>query len=293
MRADSDYLAAPDIDWTPEKLAAFDRLYARLCQQGPEKHFDYQAPYPKYEFFCYLVEHRQALLHGSNKPDIAIFEPRPQTDYVGRSIKAVFATPDGIWPIYFAIIDRANYRGSLRNACSWKVDENGQRRKVYYFSINAEMLAKDPWIQGTIYVLPRTTFEQVRDFEGGQLEEWISLLPVTPLGKILVAPQEFPYLDQVEGHTDRLNSLIGILLTSFTQKEELDDGYGFQYDWEAERMEQMIALLGELREVAPTVRGEIIMEPVGGPVWLRIRGGLEIKGAVAGALQQLAGDVES
>ncbi len=285
-------LPAPAIDWTPEKLAVFDQFYEKLCRQGPETHFDYPADYPKYEFFCYLVAYRHVLLHGSNNPSIAVFEPRQQTDYVGRAISAVFASPDGIWPIYFAIIDRANYRGSLHNACLWKTDENGQRRKMYYFSINEEMLAGNPWTDGTMYILPGESFEQVRDHEGNPLEEWVSFTPVTPIGKIWVSPQEFPFLNSVEGHADRLQKLIVILLTSFEQKEELEDGYGFRYSWDKERLAQMTKLLGELREAVPPVRGEIIMEPESGPLWLRLRG-QGVKEIVAGVLQQLAGNQES
>jgi hypothetical protein len=283
------YLPAPIIDWTPEKLALFAELYTQLCRQGPAAPFDYQAPYPKYEFFCYLVQYQQALLHGSNNPNIAIFEPRPQTDYMGRPVTAVFASPDGIWPIYFAIIDRANYRGSLRNACLWKTNAAGQRQKVYFFSINEKMLANNPWIEGTIYILPCTTFTQVLDNEGQPLEEWASAAPVQPLGKLRVSPAEFPFLDKVEGHTDRLNDLIVLFLTTFTAKEELEDGYAFQYPWDTERLAQMTELFGELHAGVPFMRAEIVMEPEGGPLWLRIRGGPEVKEIVGGSLQRLAG----
>ena len=45
-----------------------------------------------------------------------------------------------------------------------------------------------------------------------------------------------------------------------------------------------------MRDALPLARGEIIMEAQDGPLWLRIRGGLEIKEIMAGALRQLAGE---
>jgi hypothetical protein len=282
------YLPAPAIDWNEEKLRLFARLYAGLIQSGPAAPFNFQAPSPKYEFFCYLVEHQGLLLHGSNNPDIMRFEPRPQTDYLGRNVEAVFATPDGIWPIFFAIIDRANYRGSLRNACVWKTDEQGVQHKMYFFSINETQLAKNPWTQGTIYFLPREGFQQVVDYEGKPLEEWACPHEVVPLGKVRVSPQDFPFLGQVEGHTDRFADLVGILLSTFSEKQALEDGYLIFYSFDPERESQAYELLELMAEDGMEITGEIIRTSDGDGFWLRL-GGIGVKETIEGLLERMSG----
>ena len=281
-------IAAPLIDWTPEKLSTFSQLYLQLCQQGASEHFVYRSPYPIYEFLSYLVEKEAVLLHGSNNPNIACFEPNLQTDYMGRMVQAVFATRDGIWPIFFAIIDRAKYRGSLRNTCIWKTDEQGKRRKMYFFSINENQLANDPWTQGTIYVLPRDGFKAVLDYDGNPLEEWACLTEVEPLGKLLVSPQDFPFLDAVEGHTDRLEELTQILLTSFEERCELEDGFSFGYAWTPEREAQLHEVLQLLEEVSMTVQGTVRREPADGSIWLILRGA-GVKETLVGIFERISG----
>jgi hypothetical protein len=288
MASPRTLLPAPPIDWTGSKLNLFSRLYAELVQLGPARPFDYQAPYPKFEFFCYLVEHQSVLLHGSNNPEIGHFEPRPQTDYMGRNVTAVFATPDGIWPIFFAIIDRANYRGSLRNACVWKTDEQGVRRKKYFFSINESQLAQNPWTPGTIYVLPRQGFEPVIDFEGKPLEEWACPHEVISLGKVPVSPQDFPFLDRVEGHTDRFADLVGILLSSFSEKQALEDGYRFRYTFDPEREAQAHELLELMAVDGMEITSEVRCAPEDDSIWLSLRG-IGLRETVEGILARMEG----
>jgi hypothetical protein len=172
----------------------------------------YQLPYPKQEFLRYLVADRDVVLHGSGNDAIDVFEPTSQTDYFGRVRKAVFAASDGIWPMFFAILDRSRYHGSLRNACYWDIDATGERQKCYAFSINATFLRQRPWREGSIYVLPRATFERVVDHDGSPSEEWLSTRQVTPLARLAVSPSDFPFLEDVEAHgderTDRLEELV-------------------------------------------------------------------------------------
>ena len=191
-------------------MTAFDKAFdsATMGRGG----IDYQLPYPKQEFLRYMVAKRDVVLHGSGSGAIDIFEPTPQTDYFGRVRKAVFAASDGIWPMFFAILDRSRYHGSLRNACYWVVDASGERQKFYAFSINATFLGRQPWREGSIYVLPRATFERVVDKDGAPSEEWLSTRKVTPLARLAVSPSDFPFLKDVEGHgdetTDRFEELV-------------------------------------------------------------------------------------
>jgi len=74
---------------------------------------------PAHAWLRRLVETPPVLLHGSNDGGIDAFVPRSRLDYIARFRKGVWATPDGIWPVFFAVVDRSGYRGTLRSAC-WR-----------------------------------------------------------------------------------------------------------------------------------------------------------------------------
>ncbi len=145
------------------------------------------------------------MLHGSGRTDIEEFEPRQSNDIneFGNR-RAVYAASDGIWPLYFAIVDRANYVTSLVNSCFRIVTAEGRSESYYYFSVNADALPHTPWRAGMIYILPAATFEQQprTHFHGIEIEltQWASRAPVRPLARLAVQPQDFPFLAQIRGH---------------------------------------------------------------------------------------------
>lgn len=146
------------------------------------------------------------MLHGSGQSDILEFEPRQSNDVreFGNR-RAVYAASDGIWPIYFAVMDRDAGVTSLVNSCARVVGSDGSRGEPYYFfSINADALARRPWRRGTIYLLPRHSFEQQAPlpYRGLLLEaaQWASTVPVRTLARLPVEPEDFPFLDQIYGH---------------------------------------------------------------------------------------------
>jgi hypothetical protein len=194
------YLVAPSADFDEAQVRAFERLWETIGAAPAPGAIAHACPYPKHEFLIYLVRHKEVLLHGSNDPGIARFEPRQQTDFRGRVRESVFATDDGIWPIYFAIVDRERVR-VLRNACFGVRDADGVTRTQYLFAVPARQLKRHPWREGTVYVLPRDTFvqDQVRDAEGRIWKEWASDEPVYPLSRLAVQPEDFPFLDGVQG----------------------------------------------------------------------------------------------
>jgi len=128
------------------------------------------------------------LLHGSNDPAIAVFEPRAKPDFLDRPVRAVFATSDGVWPIFFAIADRGVV-SEMRNNC-----EREGPTTFYYFSVAVRPAARSPWSAGTVYILPRQAFRH------GFREEWLSSEPVVPLARLCVSPSDFPFLDRVLRH---------------------------------------------------------------------------------------------
>jgi len=249
---------------------------------------DYQLPYPKQEFLRYLVAKRDVVLHGSGNGAIDVFEPTSQTDYFGHVRKAVFAASDGIWPMFFAILDRSRYHGSLRNACYWDVDATGVRQKVYAFSINTTFLGRQPWRDGSVYVLPRATFERVVDEDGTPSEEWLSTREVTPLGRLAVSPTDFPFLNDVEGHgdetTDRFEELVYQLGAGAkelsTDKTALGLAFTRPVLWR-ERVAEFVALLPAL---GLDLRADIIDDER--ELVLHLRGSGANRDRLAVALQQ-------
>jgi hypothetical protein len=199
-------LTRPPAELDPETRASFDALLSDTLEKGQGIEIDYNLPAPKWQFLCYLCDQKGLLAHGSGNPNIDEFEPR-QSDDIGEfgNRKAVYAASDAIWAMYFAIVDRDRYVTSLTNACATIVEYDGSIHGPYYFfSINADALPHNPWRQGTIYLLPRDTFEHQgrQQFKGMTIEiaQWASLVPVTPLAKITVDPQDFPFLSQIRGH---------------------------------------------------------------------------------------------
>ena len=83
------------------------------ARSGP---IDYGLGVPKHEFLSYLVHARGYLLHGTASTDLDAVRPMVAVDYDARTLEAVFATSDGIWPLFFATLDRAR-AGSLWNGC--------------------------------------------------------------------------------------------------------------------------------------------------------------------------------
>jgi hypothetical protein len=189
-------LATPQL--SERQRQVFDRLFSDALARpgGGVPLVRYTCPYPKHEFLHYLVEHRRALVHGSTRPDIELLEPRAESDNAGRVIHAVFAASDGVWPMFFAILDRKPYPFSVNNGC--RREPGG---KVYYFSTST--LDDQPWTDGMMYILPRDSFGQISDADRNPTEQWMSRSPVRPLARLAVTPADFPFLQDVQYHDHR------------------------------------------------------------------------------------------
>jgi hypothetical protein len=204
------FLRRPEAHLEPRTIADFERLFAAIVERGGGAVVEYRLAAPRWQFLCYLSDHKDILLHGSGQSDIAEFEPRQSNDVAEfGNRRAVYAASDGIWPIYFAIVDRDGGVTSLVNSCARVIAPDGGRGEPYYFfSINTDALSRRPWRRGTVYLLPRQPFERQAALRsrGLQLEaaQWASPVPVRPLARLPVAPGDFPFLGQMRGHDPRL-----------------------------------------------------------------------------------------
>jgi hypothetical protein len=196
------FLSMPELELDESQVQAFEQAFQPAAGAGAGALLDYSCDYPKADFLRYLVSHKDLLLHGSNSADIDMLLPRKQTDFNGRPMKAVFASGDGVWPMFFAILDHERFRGSMRNGCFVTADGKGPDRRFYFFSINQEMLQQRPWTDGVVYVLPRASFKQTS--RGAvRFDEWASEEPVQPLARVPVSPADFPFLPNVAGHDEK------------------------------------------------------------------------------------------
>ncbi|WP_096186502.1 hypothetical protein [Evansella halocellulosilytica] len=187
------FLKQPELSLSKKAVEGFDAIYEKSVLNGDGNFIKYESDYPKDLFLNYIIEQKGVLVHGSNNPSISSFEPRPSTLFNGKPVHAVFAASDGIWSLFFAVINRKEYQGSLRNMCFTIPTKKGFKR-YYYFSLEKEYYGKR-WTDGTIYILPKKAFKQ-----GGVKNEWICETNVEPLAKLSVTPNDFPFLHQVSLH---------------------------------------------------------------------------------------------
>ena len=153
-------LSQPPIESTPERQQAFERLFQATPVGGL---IDYQLPYPKWQYLSWLCETKELVLHGSQNLGIDTVEPQQARDIKAFSKQdAIYATTNGIWVIYFAIIDRKNFPGlSLFNSClQVRIAADQWSEPFYFFSISQFARIQNPWCEGMVYILPRQTFEQ-------------------------------------------------------------------------------------------------------------------------------------
>lgn len=186
-----------------EQRLAFDHLLDDALTRGNNSLIDYNLPYPKIDFLTYICDWRGFVVHGSPLKDLTMLEPirkSSDTSEFGRR-QQIFCSPDAAWAMWFAILDKNKYN-STRNG-SVRVGSGLKRVKYYHFELPAKIKNDPPFTDGMIYIARAEDFPDKRpypilDWFNGEIEEWGSTQPVTPLAKLKVSPQDFPYLNQVQ-----------------------------------------------------------------------------------------------
>jgi len=207
-------LPQPPFDLTSEKQVDFEAL---IVSTSPGSFVNYHISHPKWQFLSYLCKSRELVLHGSQNADIEIVEPRKANDVKAFSAQeAIYATTDGIWVIYFAIIDRKNYQPlTLFNSCmDIRISPNRVMGPLYFSSITYSALLQKPWCDGVVYILPRADFTQepAQKILGAEVTfpHWVSAKPVQPVAKLRVHPQDFPFINEIHGHNDEKLSQLAL-----------------------------------------------------------------------------------
>ena len=215
----SYWLTRPDYDFNGASRAAFDSLLDGALARGAAEPLEYTLDAPKWAFLCYAAEERGLAMHGSFDPNIAEFEPRQASDLreFGAQ-KAVYAAADGIWAMYFAIVDRRHDSMTLMNACIHvEMPDGTVTPPLYFFSVPKHLLALYPYTEGIVYLLPKQTFVSDQPIPFGPARvhpaQLASPVPVKPLAKLKIAPDDFPFLAQMLAHeNDRIQEYTQALM---------------------------------------------------------------------------------
>lgn len=192
------WLTRPGPPPGPALRAEFDGLLEAAVAAGPGTAIDYRVDAPKWQFLCHIADRGEAVLHGSSDPDIARFEPRQSNDIAEFGNRtAVYAAADGLWAMFFAVLDRPRHRMSLTNSCFRVLGEDGSvSGPYYYFAVNREVLEQNQFSTGTVYLLPPDRFEREAAYVARGMRvltaQAASLEPVEPLAKLTVEPADFP-----------------------------------------------------------------------------------------------------
>jgi hypothetical protein len=190
------FFPSPRIVISQEEGILFNQLFEK-AKTSPDKKINYNLSIPKYKFLRYLSDNKQVLFHGSNNPLIQTFEPREQTLFDGKMDKAVFATKDPIWSTFYAILSKKNLIGSIRNGSMTA----NKKQQYHFYSLTEPTLKKNPWTNGTVYLLPEQSFSHISKGHL-QFDEWICREIVVPIAKIEVEPSDFYFLNKVACHKE-------------------------------------------------------------------------------------------
>lgn len=273
-------LLPPEMVLDAGKEADFATLLNEVLG-GNGRLLTYDLPYPKHEFLRYLADQDMFIFHGSAKPDIDKFSTRRTSmelkDKSGRgNVQGIYGTHDGLWPLFFAVVDRSKISGSIRNGVEFYQNDDGDEVAIYHFSINQDWLDKEPWRSGTLYVLPRKTFRQMpMSASGGLSNEWVSEVPVKPLVRLAIEPEDFPFLAQVGGHDDSelINlSALGQQITQATIDADFGaDCLNMKLAYSPALGETILQYIPLAQKYIPTARFVLRFEPEAG-VWLEMSG---------------------
>jgi hypothetical protein len=202
------WLTRPTMDIDEPKQNVFDQLLQQVISAGDNPLIDYKLPFPKWQFLCYAADSHGIAMHGTGDSEIDLFEPRQSNDLndFGNQ-KAVYAAGDGLWAMFFAIVDRYRYPMSVTNACIHLYDADGHASGPFYvFSVSQNLLSQRPWRTGMVYLLPAETFITQPILKVGPFEVRIpqlaSFTAVKPLARLEITPEDFPFLDHIRGHDD-------------------------------------------------------------------------------------------
>ncbi|TCC46871.1 hypothetical protein E0H75_27945 [Kribbella capetownensis] len=191
----------------PLQVQSTGPQYDDLTERWLDASHGWQPPDDTATYLRWLATHRDVLFHGSQRADLDQLTPdRESGDSTAfGNQRAVFATDDPIWAMWFALLNRSPGYRSTRNG-AWSV--RGGHDRHYFFSVDSDQPDADLLTPGWLYVLPRSGFTRERPAAGlVQSGQWINPNPVRPIAHLPVSPTDFPFPNHVHRHTPRTGML--------------------------------------------------------------------------------------
>jgi hypothetical protein len=125
--------------------------------------------------------------------------------------------------------------------------------------------------------------------EGGLSNEWVSQVPVRPLARLTIQPEEFPFLAQIGGHDDSeliaMQTLGKQVYDQAQQARMLPDGFSVKLDWQASLAQMVLDYIPRLQAFIPTARLALRFEPDDG-VWLDFFGPPAVNSVMINSLRE-------
>ena len=82
-------------------------------------------------------------------------------------------------------------------------------------------------------------------------------------------------------HAIRGEELAAGLFAAVAETVELPDGWGYRFASDDGRVADLLEFIAAERRCCPFLRFELVFEPHGGPLWLRMRGSPRVKAFIA------------
>lgn len=161
-----------------------------------------QAPGDTLTYLRWLATHRPVLFHGSRRDGVTQLRPDRESRDVTAfgDQRAVFASDDPVWAMWFALLNRGSGLRSTRNGV---LSVGGDHARWYFFSVNVDDHTRPLFVdEGWLYVVPRDGFTAQPTLAGLlHTAQWVNPHPVRPLARLAVRPDDFPFADHVGRHT--------------------------------------------------------------------------------------------
>ena len=192
----------------PEAEARFDAIADALLAGEPVA-----IPEPRLDFLQWLAENRPVVFHGSARDDLRKLSTERQsrdTTAWGNQ-RAVYASSDPVWAIYFACLRRDGGFAGTRNGSLGRAGGPLYPRR-YFFVHNRGSAFANRFGPGSLYLLSPTTFVADEPLAGViDTAHLVSHQPVRPLARIDVTAADFPFGDRIRYYRSREPVWISLL----------------------------------------------------------------------------------
>jgi hypothetical protein len=193
--------ARPDFDLEPHA-----QELERALRDALETSVGQPRGVPIWAWLSWLCETRGFVAHGTGRDDIEVFEPRQSNDvgWFGNR-EAVYASSDGVWAMFFAIMNRPEVPMTVVNAAI-RVHFSSGSDSRYFFGANRAALQGGAFRDGWVYLLPDERFEREPGGEAFGLRyethHCARLEPIRPAFRVAVRPGDFPFLERIHAYDD-------------------------------------------------------------------------------------------